>query len=113
MRRPNFILSILGMLILALGIFITSILYWLVSNIIAIVAGAGGFLFFVIFLGNMYSYIKDTKMIHKNFDGERANDLTLSLRKKTFASAWKMLILMFLYALVWGIVIYFLQTGLL
>ena len=113
MRRPNFILSILGMFILALGIFICSILYWLVSNIIVIVVGIGAFLFFVIYLGITYSYFKDTKMIQKNFDGERANELILSLRKKTLVSARKILILMLIYGLCWGIVIWFLRTWLL
>lgn len=113
MRRPNFILTILGMLILALGIFTCSILYWLVSNSIVIVAGVGAFLLFVFFLGSMYSYVKEMKMIQNNFHGERAEELILSLRKKTFALAKKMLMLMLLYALAWGIIIWFLQTWLL
>ncbi len=113
MRRPNFILTILGMLILALGIFTCSILYWLVSNIIIIVAGFGAFLLFVYFLGSMYSYVKDTKMIQKTFDGEKADALIISLRKKTLASARKILILMILYAFSWGVIIWFLQSWLL
>lgn len=113
MRRPNFILTILGMLILALGIFTCSILYWLVSNMIVIVAGFGAFLLFVYFLGSMYSYIKDTKIIQKNFDGERADELIMSLRKKTMASARKILILMLLYAFSWGVIIWFLKSWLL
>ncbi len=113
MRRPNFILSILGMLILALGIFTCSIIYWLVSNIIVIVVGMGAFFIFAIFLGGMYSYFKDTKMIQKNFEGERADELILSLRKKTLASAKKIFILMLMYGILWGIIIWFLQTWLL
>lgn len=110
MHRPNFILTILGMLILALGIFISSILSWLVSNIIAIVAGFGTLLFFVFFLGGIYSYVKDTKMIKKSFDYEKANELILSLKMKTFSEAIKIFILMVIYALSWGIVIWFLQV---
>ena len=113
MRRPNFILTILGSLILTLGILTCSILYWLVSNIIAIVAGFGVFLLFLFFLSSIYSYAKDTKKIRNNFDGERADALILSLRKNVFASARKMLILMLLYAFSWGAIIWFLQTWLL
>lgn len=113
MQRPNFILTILGMLMLALGIFTCSVLYWVVSNMVAIVAGFGAFLLFVFFLGSMYSYVKDTKMIQTSFDGKKADELILSLRTKTFASARKFFILMLLYALAWGVVIWFLQTWLL
>lgn len=113
MRRPNFILTIIGMLILALGIFTSSILYWLVSNLIAVVAGFGAILLFVYFLGTFYSYVKDTKMIQESFDGERADELIISLRKKTLASAGKILILTLLYAFSWGVVIWFLKSWLL
>lgn len=113
MRRPNFILSILGMLILALGISIFSVLYWLVSNIMVIVAGIGALFIFVFFLGSIYSYFKDTRMIQENFDGEKADELILSLRKKTFASAKKFLVLMLMYGLSWGIIIWFLHAWLL
>ncbi len=113
MRRPNFILTILGMLILALGLFISSILYWLISNLIAVVAGMGAFLLFVYFLAAVYSYVKDTKVIQENFVGEKADQLILSLRMKTFASARKILIFVLLYALSWGVIIWFLQTWLL
>ena len=113
MRRPNFTLSILGMSILALGIFTCSILNWLVSNMIAIVAGVGVLFIIVFFLVTMYSYVKDTKMIQNSFDEERAEELILSLRNKTFASARKIFILMALYAFSWGVVIWFLQTWLL
>lgn len=113
MRRPNFFLTILGMLLLALAISIYSFLYWLISNLAAIVAGFGAFCIFVYFLGSMYSYVKDTKMIQKSFDGERANELTISLREKTLASAKKILILMLLYTFSWGIVIWFLHAWLL
>lgn len=113
MRRPNFILSVLGMLLLALAIFTCSTLYWLVSNLAAIVSGFGAFLLFVYFLSIMYSYVKDTKMIQKSFDGERADELMISLRKKILASARKILILMLLYTFSWGIVIWFLHSWLL
>lgn len=113
MRRPNFILSVLGMLILALGIFTCSIVYWLVSNAVVIAAAAGVLMFLMIFFGSMYSYHKDTKTIQKNFDGEKVNELILSLREKTFASARRILILMLVYGASWGIVIWFLQTWLL
>lgn len=113
MRRPNFILSVIGMLIFALGIFICSVAYWLVSNIIVIVVGMGVFFLLVIFLASTYSYVKDTKMIRKNFDGDEADELILSLRKKVFASARKILILMLIYGGSWGIIIWFLQTCLL
>lgn len=113
MRRPNFILSVLGMLILALGIFTCSIIYWLVSNIIAIVVGMGALFIFVFFLGNIYSYFKDTRMIQESFDGEKADELILSLRKKTFESARKFLILMLMYGISWGIIIWFLRAWLL
>lgn len=113
MRRPNYILSVLGMLILALGIFTCSIIYWLISNIIAIVVGMGALLIFVFYLGSIYSYFKDIKMIQENFDDERADELILSLRKKTFSSARKFFILMLMYGLSWGIIIWFLRACLL
>lgn len=113
MRRPNFVLSILGMLILALGIFTCSIIYWLVSNAIVIIVGVGAFLIFTIFLGGMYSYFKAIKIIRKKFNEERADELILSLRKNTLVSGGKILILMLLYGLSWGIIIWFLQTWLL
>ena len=112
MRRPNFILSVLGMLILALGISICSVAYWLVSNIIVIVVGMGVFFLLVIFLASTYSYVKDTKMIRQNFDGEEADALILSLRKKVFVSAKKIFILMLIYGVSWGIIIWFLHTWL-
>lgn len=113
MRRPNFILSILGMFILALGIFTCSIIYWLVSNTIVIVVGIGALLIFVFFLGSIYSYFKETKMIQENFSRERADELILSLRKKTLLSARRFLILMLTYGLAWGIIILFLHAWLL
>lgn len=113
MRRPNFILSILGMLILAFVIFICSFIYWLVSNIIAIVVGMGAIIIFVFFLGRIYSYFKDTKIIQENFDGEKADELILSLRKMIFVSIRKFLILMLMYGLSWGIIICFLQAWML
>lgn len=113
MRRPNFILSIIGMLILAMGIFTCSVVYWLVSNIIFIVAGMGVLFIFVIFLSGIYSYVKDMKVIQKNFDGERGDELIISLRKKTFATAQKLIVMMLLYGLSWGIIICILQHWLL
>lgn len=113
MRKPNFFLTIIGMSILSFGIIIFSFAYWLVSNIIAIVSGIGSFFLFIIFLGRTYSYFKDTKIINQNFEGKKANELIISLRKKALASAVKILVLIIIYGLCWGVIIYFLQTCLL
>ena len=68
---------------------------------------------FCAYLASVYSYIKDVKVIRLNFKGEEANDLILALREKTILSAKKMLILMFAYAFLWGVMVWFLKLWLL
>lgn len=107
------LLTILGAILLFVAISFCAILQWLVSNIVFIVAGIGTLIFLLYYLASVYSYIKDVKVIRLNFKGEEANDLILALREKTILSAKKMLILMFAYAFLWGVVVWFLKLWLL
>lgn len=104
-KYPNIFLIFIGAIILAAGLAICSVVDWLVTNLAAIVAGIGGLLFFIIFIADTYSYIKDTKAIKMNYEEEKADALISSLRNKTLNSAVKILIFMAVYGTIWVIAI--------
>lgn len=111
-RLPNMIWVVFGAIILAVGISFLSIVEWLLSNLATIIAGFGILVFLIIFIGCIYSYLKDTKEIKKHFNEKEANELITSLRKKTLASVIKIFVFMIVYGLSWFVIIMFINAWL-
>lgn len=112
-RLPNIILTTLGAVLLAISLSMISIVYWIASNLLAILAAVGCLAILFYFVATTYSYYNSVKSIRANFFFEEQEKLLASLRRKTIASAVKAAVIMLIYAGLWGIVIYFVSTQLL
>ncbi len=112
-KLPNFFLSILGCFLLAISLSIISVVYWITSNLLTILVVLGCVAIVIYFIATIYSYYNGIKSIKSNFYFEEQDKLLISLRHKTIASAVKAVILMLIYAGLWGIIIYFVNTQLL
>lgn len=110
---PDIIITIMGMIFLALCILFFSVLYWIMTNLVAILVGIGSFVFFVVFIGQVYSYRNDIKSIKQNFNNDEADCLVASLRKKTLLNGFKLLIFLLFYIALWSLMIFFLNKWLL
>lgn len=112
-KLPNMILTVLGFFLLAASLSIISVVYWIASNLLTILVTLGCVVIVLYFIATAYSYYNGVKSIKKNFYFEEQENLLISLRRKTIASAIKAAIVMLIYSGLWGIVIYFINTQLL
>lgn len=112
-KLPNMILTVLGFFLLAASLSIISVVYWIASNLLTILVTLGCVAIVLYFIATAYSYYNGVKSIKKNFYFEEQENLLISLRRKTIASAIKAAIVMLIYSGLWGIVIYFINTQLL
>lgn len=112
-KLPNMILTVLGFFLLAASLSIISVVYWIASNLLTILVTLGCVAIVLYFIATAYSYYNGVKSIKKNFYFEEQENLLISLRHKTIASAIKAAIVMLIYSGLWGIVIYFINTRLL
>lgn len=112
-RLPNFFLTIIGFVLLAMSLSIISVAYWIATNLLAILVAVGCVVILFYFIATTYSYYNSVKSIKANFFFEEQEKLLISLRRKTIASAVKAIILMLVYAGLWGIVILFVNNQLL
>lgn len=112
-KLPNFFLCIIGFFLLATSLSLISVVYWVLSNLLAILVTVGCTIIVLYFIATTYSYYNGVQSIKSNFLFEEQKRLLISLRHKTIASAIKAVIFMLLYAGLWGIIIYFINTQLL
>ncbi|MCD8026760.1 MAG: hypothetical protein LUF33_07535 [Clostridiales bacterium] len=112
-RYPSVILVTLAAFLLAASLSLISAAYWVASNLLAILVTVGCIGIVIYFIATTYSYYHGIKSIKENFYFEERERLLISLRNKTIKSAMKAALFMLVYAGLWGIVIYFVNTRLL